>query len=119
VIVPRFTVRRLLAVTALAAIAFAIVSAAYRGLQSEAIGNDASPYSTQIDERAQNPVYALAAVSIGMGAIVATAIVYVAFFALAFLAAEVAAAIHPKPVAKSPFAQHTPAPQLLPPEEPT
>lgn len=118
-IIPRFTVRRLLAITAVAAIVFAIASAAFRGLSDDPVESNSSPFYSQADVRAKNPAYALAAISIGVGALVAATLVFAAFFAMAYLTAEIAAALSPTKAAKSPFAAHTPAPQLLPPEEPT
>ena len=114
-IIPRFTVRRLLAITAVVAVFFAIVSMAIRGAASSdaAIGPDA------IERRAANPAFFAAGISIAVGAVAASGLTFAGFFLAAWLASEITGLTRSSQTAKSPFAEHTPAPVLLPPEEPT
>lgn len=109
-IIPRFTVRRLLLITAIAAVFFGIVSAALRGAR------DAG--SIDVERRVVNPAYAAAALSVGIASVGLLGATFSVFFLASWIAAQLASLGRPSSAPKSPFAQHTPAPQLLPPDEP-
>jgi hypothetical protein len=109
-LIPRFTMRHLLGFMAIGAVCFAILSAALRGLDGQA--------ETEELERAENPAYMAAGVSVAIFAASASMATFAGLFLTAWVAAQLTSAVRPSTKPKSPFAQHTPAPQLLPPEEP-
>ena len=90
---PRFTIRRLLAVVTGCAILFTIAGTAMRG-QFWAI-----------------------AFLIAFGAVVAGFLVYAAVFAVVWMFAEFAAVIQGRPKGTSPFADSRPPPQFIRPEQ--
>ena len=91
-LIPRFTIRWLLFVTAVCGVFFAIVAAALRH------------------------VWAMA-VSIGGGSLVLAFLCYGASFGVAYVLASLLGVLLRPPRGGSPFAGATPPPQIIPPDE--
>ncbi len=99
-LIPRFTVRRLLAITAICGIFFWILAVALNPTVE-----------------LQNKVWAVA-ISIAVGSVVVAFVCYAAFFGLAYILATVFGLIRHEPVEGTPFATAEPPPQIIPPQEP-
>ncbi|MCY2989728.1 MAG: hypothetical protein NTY19_17900 [Planctomycetota bacterium] len=92
-LIPRFTIRWLLFVTAVCGVFFAIVASALR-----------------------QHVWAMA-VSIGVGSLVLAFLCYGASFGVAYVLTSLLGVLHRVPRGGSPFAGVAPPPQIIPPDE--
>lgn len=92
-LIPRFTIRSLLILTAVCGVLFAIVALALR-----------------------QHVWAMA-VSIGAGSLVLAFLCYGASFGVAYGLASALGVLQPTPRGGSPFAGNAPPPQIIPPDE--
>ena len=90
---PQFSIRRLLAFTVVCCVFFSFVSLAVRGR-----------------------LWAVPFALIGV-AVVVSLVVYALFFFIAWLFSLALKNLHWQPKSHSPFAQHRPAPQILPPDQ--
>ncbi len=93
-LIPRYSIRWMLGIMTVCGLFFLVVSLGIRG-----------------------HVWA-AAIAIAVAGLVLAIVVQAVFFVVAYWAAIVAESMFPKRHHRSPFASHTPPPQLLPPDEP-
>ncbi len=91
---PRFTIRRLLQIMVVCGLLFLVASYAVRGAEWAA------------------------GVTIAVGSTLAALLVYAVFFCIAWWISLVVDSYQPRPKHKSPFAQGSPPPQLIRPEDP-
>lgn len=99
-LIPRFTVRRLLWITAVC------------GVLSWVLAIALNP-----NVELQDKVWAVA-VSIAAGSLLVAFVCYAAFFGAAYILATVFGLVRQKPVGGTPFATAQPPPQIIPPREP-
>lgn len=99
-LIPRFTVRRLLAITSIC------------GLFSWVLAIALNP-----NVEMQNKAWAVG-ISIAVGSLVVAFVCYAAFFGFAYILATVFGIVREKPVGGTPFASEQPPPQIIPPQEP-
>jgi hypothetical protein len=93
-LIPRFTIRWLLALMTVASVFFLVVSLAVQG-----------------------KTWAIA-LSITVASLGAAFLMYAVFFGLAYAMASTGSAFRQSPVVGTPFATAEPPPQLVPPQEP-
>ena len=93
-LIPRFTIRWLLGLTAICSVFFLVLASAIRG-----------------------QLWAIA-LSIAVASAVVAFLCYAAFFGVAYIMASVFGLVRTQPRGGSPFAAGAPPPQIIPPEEP-
>lgn len=99
-LIPRFTIRRLLAITTICGM-FAWVHAI--------------AYNPNVE--LQDKVWAVA-ISIALTSLGLAFICYAIFFGFAYILATLFGIVREKPVGGTPFASEQPPPQIIPPQEP-
>ena len=93
-LIPRFTIRRLFGITAVCGIFFLIVSFAVRG-----------------------HLWA-ASISVALAGLLVLLLVHALFFSMSWVTSLLVGVVQGMKAARSPFAQDTPPPQIIPPEDP-
>jgi len=99
-LIPRYTVRRLLAITAACAGFFWILAISLNP-------------SVEVEDK----LWAVA-ISIAGGSLVVAFVCYAAFFGLAYILATLFGLVRERPVGGTPFATAEPPPQIIPPQDP-